>query len=81
MCNKEYPSLDAEKKFRKDYITSTEIARCVGVSVVSVFNARKSGKLPGGFSVGKAFVWERKPVEPLMQLWKMEIDKRREHQE
>ena len=73
--------IDAEKKFREDYITSNEIASFVDVSLVSVFNARKSGKLPGGFSVGKAFVWQRKPIEPLLQLWKTEIEKRREHQE
>lgn len=61
---------DAQSLFESRYITAQQIADYVDVTRVSVFNARKSGKLPGSIAVGATFVWERDQIQPYIETWR-----------
>ncbi len=60
----------ALERFRAQYITSAEIAAEVGVSRISVFNARKSGRLPCAIDVGGNYIWERPYIQPYIDSWR-----------
>lgn len=61
----------AQTTFDRTYITSTEIARRVGVSRVAVTNARRKNLLPDPIMVneGQIFIWIRDVVEPALRSW------------
>lgn len=69
---------EAQSLFDKQYITAQQIADHVGVSRVSVFNARKSGKLPNSIKLDSTFLWEREFIQPYMDSWKNDITVRSE---
>lgn len=68
---------DAQSRFQELYITGPEIADEMSVSRITVIQARKRGLLPGAFVVNGAPVWERAPLKPYLQAWKLVLDVRR----
>jgi hypothetical protein len=69
----------AQLRFNRTYITSTEIMQNLQISRMALGYARKTGKLPGAIEVndGMLFIWERAPIEPYLNAWKIVLDARR----
>lgn len=70
---------DAQRRFDEHYISSTDICQRLGVSRVQLFSRRKKGELPGGVVVNGAQItlWEREGIEPHIQEWEHELERRR----
>lgn len=64
----------AQDDFNTYYITSTEIAKVVGVSRPGVLKARRRGTLPDAISVGgdRIYIWDRQKVQPFINKWKQQ---------
>lgn len=68
-----------QKEFDEKYISSTEIARRVGVTRPAMHFRRKAGDLPGAIDVaGQLFLWERDAIEPHIVRWEMSLKAKRE---
>ena len=69
----------AQKKFQDQYITSAEIQKELGVERSTVVNARKRGMLPEPIIVPgiRIFIWEREPLQPYLNAWKLALASRR----
>ena len=73
-------SLDnAQMRFDEKYITSTEIAEELDIERSTVLNARRRGMLPDPVTVRgvRVFIWERGPVRPFIDAWKVSLASRR----
>lgn len=68
-----------QRRFDQLYISSTDICQRLGVSRVQLFSRKKRGDLPGGVVVNGAQItlWERAKIEPHLQAWETEIEKRK----
>lgn len=72
----------AQERFERRYITSSEIAKRMGVNRTSVMHARRRGLLPDPIVVNESLVtvWERSTVEPFLKAWETVLTvRRREH--
>lgn len=71
--------MSAQKEFDKKYITSSEICNTLDVCRTTLLQARRSGRLPYGISVGggQLYLWERAVVTPYLNAWKLLLDVRR----
>lgn len=69
------------KRFHERYMTSMEIAEFVGVTKVSVYNARLSGKLPNSIHLDKICIWEREQIMPYIESWRHEVLTRKAYKE
>lgn len=65
----------SQEQFDEKYITGSEIQKLLGVDRSMILNARKRGMLPEGIRVGStgAYIWERKPVEPFLDAWRISL--------
>lgn len=68
-----------QRRFDQLYISSTDICQRLGVSRVQLFSRKKRGDLPGAVVVNGAQItlWERAKIEPHLQEWETEIEKRK----
>lgn len=71
--------MTAQQRFDEHYITSSEIAREMEVSRVSVLRARERGDLPDPVTVGDSVVtiWEREVIRPALNAWKVRLHEAR----
>jgi hypothetical protein len=71
--------MSAQKEFDKKYITSSEICSSLDVCRTTLLQARRTGRLPNGVSVGdgQLYIWERDVVTPYLSAWKVLLDVRR----
>ena len=71
--------MSAQKEFDKKYITSSEICNTLDDCRTTILQARRSGRLPDGISVGEGqlYLWERAVVTPYLNAWKLLLDVRR----
>jgi hypothetical protein len=71
----------AQARFDAMYITSTALMQEVGVSRTGMLYARQRGWLPNAIVVndGQLYIWEREPLQPYIEAWKLIIGTRRKH--
>lgn len=68
----------AQERFKEKYITAPEVCEFVGVSRATLMNARRRGLLPDPVDLhSKLFMWEREPVMPYLEAWKLMLNVRR----
>lgn len=67
-----------QERFNRDYITSAEIQRRLGVSRTAIFHRRKKGVFPEEIVVEgmNLVLWKRDEMEDHIQFWKRQIDMR-----
>lgn len=72
----------AQQRFDKTYISSAEICRKLRVSRPSVSAARRRKLLPDPVFVdGMAIcIWEREPLQPFLDAWRIVLGARRNKQ-
>lgn len=70
---------EAQERFERAYITSSEICKRLEVTRPAIHFRRQSGLLPNPISVyGKQIlIWERDAIEPWLKRWKASIDAKR----
>jgi hypothetical protein len=70
---------DAQTQFDRDFVTSSEIMKDLGISRAGFLYGRRSGKLPNAIVVndGRLFIWRRKEVSEPVRQWKYEIEARK----
>ena len=69
------------QRFYTRYMTSMQIAEFVGVTKVSVYNARRSGKLPNSILLDTVCLWERDEIMPYIEAWRHEVMTRKAFKE
>lgn len=71
--------MSAQKEFDNKYITSSEICNTLNVCRTTLLQARRSGRLPDGISVGdgQLYIWERAVIKEYLDAWKLLLDVRR----
>lgn len=63
--------------FHAKYMTTTDVCDFLGISRVSVHQARKNGRIPDGIPLNNhVTLWERALIMPHLQAWKEYIDAR-----
>lgn len=70
---------NTQADFDRQYITSSEIMKMLGISRAGFLYGRRSGKLPEPIMVneGRLMVWERDAVQEKLATWKKAIDDRK----
>ena len=65
-----------QERFDYTYISTSEIAKLVGVTRATVLNARNAGKLPGSIKLeGLNFcLWERQKIKPMRISYRLLTD-------
>lgn len=62
--------MSAQKEFEELYITSSEIARTLGVTRAAIIQARQKGQLPDPIMVeGHLTIWKRWFIVPYVEAW------------
>jgi hypothetical protein len=69
--------MTAQERFAQQYITSTEICEEVGVARATILHARRRKLLPNAIVVNNVYIWEREPVRPYIEAWKLILNVRR----
>ncbi len=69
--------LSPQAEFDAKYITSREILQLVKVSEVTLYKARRDGKLPEPIVVNHIYIWDRARVNPALLAWKEAVETRR----
>ena len=70
---------EAQERFDKMYITSTEIIDRLKTSRAAIFYRKEAGHLPNPitFQGRKLYIWEREAIEPYIQEWEMSLSQSR----
>lgn len=72
----------AQEQFNQRYITASEIMETLGISRAGFLYARRSERLPEApicVNHGRLLIWLRSEVEPILTIWKEELDARKSH--
>lgn len=69
---------EAQDRFDKQYITSSEIMGELEISRSSILAARRTGRLPDAIFIhGQIYIWERDKIRPYLDAWKVVLNVRR----
>ena len=69
--------MSAQKEFEELYMTSSEIARRLGVTRAAIIQARHKGLLPDPIMVeGHLTIWKRAFIEPYVVQWQRKRSER-----
>lgn len=62
-----------QQDFDREYITSRELCRDMGITRPTLFNARRKGFIPDGVYVGDIMIWRRSEIAPYLPEWRDRI--------
>lgn len=73
------PENEAQKRFDRTYISSTELQKILAVSRATILYARRRGDLPDPIVVNDGLInmWERDAIQPYIDKWKASLESRR----
>ncbi len=82
MTQTDAPVQSAQERFDELYISSSEIARELGIARTTLMQARKRGLLPDPIIVndGQVYLYEREKVRPNIDAWKIMLQVRKHNQ-
>ena len=66
-----------QSKFDAMFITAHEICEELKVERCTVLFAKRNGKLPEPISVANCEIWIRSDIRPILDEWKVSLNKRR----
>lgn len=81
MTQTDAPPQSAQDRFDTLYITSSEIARELGIARTTLMQARKRGLLPDPIIVndGQVYLYERAKVRQNIDAWKIILQTRKQN--
>lgn len=77
MSNQSADPIWDQNKFDTTFITTHEICEELKVERCTVLFAKRNGKLPEPISVANCDIWVRDDIRPILNEWKISLNKRR----
>lgn len=70
---------EAQTRFDETYISSNELCKLLDIDRSILHNGRKRGILPNPIIVPgvNTYIWEREPLTPYLEAWKINLASRR----